>query len=68
MANKRTSLTRFVIPLHRLRLLTVNALQPVNKLSSLQSSNVKSLTRQQLTEQDLVVDPLVVLRCDERIF
>ncbi|RUS82280.1 hypothetical protein EGW08_009958 [Elysia chlorotica] len=51
----------------RLRLLTVNALQPASRLSSSVKSD-RSLMRQQLTEQDLVVDPLAVLRCDERIF
>uniref|UniRef100_A0A0B7A8V5 Integrator complex subunit 2 n=1 Tax=Arion vulgaris TaxID=1028688 RepID=A0A0B7A8V5_9EUPU len=44
----------------KLRLSTVNALQPVRK------SAFK--TASQLMEQDLVVDPLVVLRCDERVF
>lgn len=44
----------------KLRLDTVNALQPTRK-SAFQSSS-------QFTEQDLVIDPLVVLRCDDRIF
>ncbi|CAL1529921.1 unnamed protein product [Lymnaea stagnalis] len=44
----------------KLRLDTVNALQPTRK-SAFQSSS-------QFTEQDLVIDPLVVLRCDDRVF
>ncbi|XP_005110013.1 integrator complex subunit 2 [Aplysia californica] len=39
----------------KLRLSTVNVLQPEGR-------------PEPLTEQDLVVDPLVVLRCDERVF
>ncbi|GFO32796.1 integrator complex subunit 2 [Plakobranchus ocellatus] len=54
----------------RLRLNTVNALQPVSKLgvSSGAQKPAGNQQQQQLTEQDLVVDPLVVLRCDERVF
>ncbi|BFZ18552.1 hypothetical protein BsWGS_21591 [Bradybaena similaris] len=44
----------------KLRLSTVNALQPARKLAFKPAA--------QLNEQDLVVDPLVVLRCDDRVF
>nr|KAI8738299.1 integrator complex subunit 2 [Biomphalaria glabrata] len=44
----------------KLRLDTIKALQPSRK-SPVQIPS-------QLTEQDLVIDPLVVLRCDERVF
>ena len=43
----------------RLRLATVNALQ-------VQPAGL--LKTEPFSEQDVVVDPLVVLRCDERVF
>ncbi|KAH9503168.1 Integrator complex subunit 2 [Bulinus truncatus] len=43
----------------KLRLDTIKSLQPSKK--SIQISS-------QLTEQDLVIDPLVVLRCEDRVF
>ncbi|XP_076024838.1 integrator complex subunit 2 [Genypterus blacodes] len=42
----------------RLWVMTVNALQPSAKL----------LRRQKYTQNDLMVDPLIVLRCDQRVY
>uniref|UniRef100_G3Q9Y3 Integrator complex subunit 2 n=1 Tax=Gasterosteus aculeatus aculeatus TaxID=481459 RepID=G3Q9Y3_GASAC len=42
----------------RLWVMTVNALQPSAKL----------LGQQQYTQNDLMVDPLIVLRCDQRVY
>uniref|UniRef100_A0A8C3AHV3 Integrator complex subunit 2 n=1 Tax=Cyclopterus lumpus TaxID=8103 RepID=A0A8C3AHV3_CYCLU len=42
----------------RLWVMTVNALQPSAKL----------LRQQQYTQNDLMVDPLIVLRCDQRVY
>uniref|UniRef100_A0A3B3DRP1 Integrator complex subunit 2 n=1 Tax=Oryzias melastigma TaxID=30732 RepID=A0A3B3DRP1_ORYME len=42
----------------RLWVMTVNALQPPAKL----------LRQQRYTQNDLMVDPLIVLRCDQRVF
>lgn len=42
----------------RLWVMTVNALQPSPKL----------LRQQRYTQNDLMVDPLIVLRCDQRVF
>lgn len=42
----------------RLWVMTVNALQP----------SVKLLRQQRYTQNDLMVDPLIVLRCDQRVF
>lgn len=42
----------------RLWVMTVNALQP----------SVKLLRQQKYTQNDLMVDPLIVLRCDSRVF
>lgn len=41
----------------RLWVMTVNALQPSAKL----------LRQQRHTQNDLMVDPLIVLRCDQRV-
>lgn len=41
----------------RLWVMTVNALQPSAKL----------LRQQRYTQNDLMVDPLIVLRCDQRV-
>lgn len=38
--------------------MTVNALQPSAKL----------LGQQRYTQNDLMVDPLIVLRCDQRVY
>ena len=43
-----------------LRLATVNALRPVRKSHEFKFS--------QYTETDITVDPLIVLRCDERVY
>lgn len=42
----------------RLWVMTVNALQPSAKL----------LHQQKYTQNDLMVDPLIVLRCDQRVY
>lgn len=42
----------------RLWMMTVNALQPSAKL----------LRQQRYTQNDLMVDPLIVLRCDQRVY
>ncbi|MEQ2259390.1 Integrator complex subunit 2 [Xenotaenia resolanae] len=42
----------------RLWVMTVNALQPSGKL----------LRQQRYTQNDLMVDPLIVLRCDQRVY
>lgn len=38
--------------------MTVNALQP----------SIKLLRQQKYTQNDLMIDPLIVLRCDQRIY
>ncbi len=42
----------------RLWVMTVNALQPSAKL----------LRQHRYTQNDLMVDPLIVLRCDQRVY
>lgn len=42
----------------RLWVMTVNSLQP----------SAKVLRRQKYTQNDLMVDPLIVLRCDQRVY
>ncbi|XP_078235418.1 integrator complex subunit 2 [Pogona vitticeps] len=42
----------------RLWVMTVNALQP----------SVKIVRQQKYTQKDLMIDPLIVLRCDQRVF
>lgn len=42
----------------RLWIMTVNALRPSAKL----------LRQQTYTQNDLMVDPLIVLRCDQRVY
>lgn len=42
----------------RLWVMTVNALQP----------SAKPLRQQSYTQNDLMVDPLIVLRCDQRVY
>lgn len=41
----------------RLWVMTVNALQP----------SVKIVRQQKYTQNDLMIDPLIVLRCDQRV-
>nr|XP_060612777.1 integrator complex subunit 2 [Anolis sagrei ordinatus]XP_060612778.1 integrator complex subunit 2 [Anolis sagrei ordinatus] len=41
----------------RLWVMTVNALQPTNKM----------IRQQKYTQKDLMIDPLIVLRCDQRV-
>lgn len=55
--NKLWMVLNTVMP-RRLWVMTVNALQP----------SVKLLRQQKYTQNDLMVDPLIVLRCDPRVF
>ncbi|XP_051972929.1 integrator complex subunit 2-like [Xyrauchen texanus] len=55
--NKLWMVLNTVMP-RRLWVMTVNALQP----------SVKLLRQQRYTQNDLMVDPLIVLRCDPRVF
>ncbi|TRY97168.1 hypothetical protein DNTS_020330, partial [Danionella cerebrum] len=55
--NKLWMVLNTVMP-RRLWVMTVNALQPTLKL----------LRQQRYTQNDLMVDPLIVLRCDPRVF
>uniref|UniRef100_A0A8C6TTT3 Integrator complex subunit 2 n=1 Tax=Neogobius melanostomus TaxID=47308 RepID=A0A8C6TTT3_9GOBI len=55
--NKLWMALNTVMP-RRLWVMTVNALQPSAKL----------LRQQRYTQNDLMVDPLIVLRCDQRVF
>lgn len=55
--NKLWMALNTVMP-RRLWVMTVNALQPSSKL----------LRQQRYTQNDLMVDPLIVLRCDHRVF
>ncbi|XP_059395291.1 integrator complex subunit 2 [Carassius carassius] len=55
--NKLWMVLNTVMP-RKLWVMTVNALQP----------SVKLLRQQKYTQNDLMVDPLIVLRCDSRIF
>uniref|UniRef100_A0AAY4CIZ7 Integrator complex subunit 2 n=1 Tax=Denticeps clupeoides TaxID=299321 RepID=A0AAY4CIZ7_9TELE len=55
--NKLWMVLNTVMP-RRLWVMTVNALQPPAKL----------LRQQRYTQNDLTVDPLIVLRCDRRVF
>lgn len=47
-----------IVPCDRLWVMTVNALQP----------SVKILHQQRYSQNDLMVDPLIVLRCDQRVY
>lgn len=42
----------------RLWVMTVNALQP----------SAKIVRQQKYTQNDLMIDPLIVLRCDQRVY
>uniref|UniRef100_A0A8C1ANF4 Integrator complex subunit 2 n=2 Tax=Cyprinus carpio TaxID=7962 RepID=A0A8C1ANF4_CYPCA len=55
--NKLWMVLNTVMP-RKLWVMTVNALQPL----------VKLLRQQRYTQNDLMVDPLIVLRCDSRVF
>uniref|UniRef100_A0A8C1WSF0 Integrator complex subunit 2 n=1 Tax=Cyprinus carpio TaxID=7962 RepID=A0A8C1WSF0_CYPCA len=55
--NKLWMVLNTVMP-RKLWVMTVNALQPL----------VKLLRQQKYTQNDLMVDPLIVLRCDSRVF
>ncbi|KAJ0062010.1 hypothetical protein NL108_014917, partial [Boleophthalmus pectinirostris] len=55
--NKLWMALNTVMP-RRLWVMTVNALQPSAKL----------LRQQRYTQNDLMIDPLIVLRCDQRVF
>uniref|UniRef100_A0A6Q2XLY1 Integrator complex subunit 2 n=1 Tax=Esox lucius TaxID=8010 RepID=A0A6Q2XLY1_ESOLU len=55
--NKLWMVLNTVMP-RRLWVMTVNALQP----------SVKILRQQMYTQNDLMVDPLIVLRCDHRVY
>ncbi|XP_043107000.1 integrator complex subunit 2 [Puntigrus tetrazona] len=55
--NKLWMVLNTVMP-RKLWVMTVNALQP----------SVKLLRQQKYTQNDLMVDPLIVLRCDSRVF
>uniref|UniRef100_A0AAR2IYY9 Integrator complex subunit 2 n=1 Tax=Pygocentrus nattereri TaxID=42514 RepID=A0AAR2IYY9_PYGNA len=55
--NKLWMVLNIVMP-RRLWVMTVNALQP----------SVKLLRQHRYTQNDLLVDPLIVLRCDPRVF
>ncbi|XP_030648609.1 integrator complex subunit 2 [Chanos chanos] len=55
--NKLWMVLNTVMP-RRLWVMTVNALQP----------SVKILRQHRYTQNDLMVDPLIVLRCDQRVF
>jgi len=44
---------------HSLKSQTVNALQPCNEGAAM---------REDYTEDDITLDPLIVLRCDNRVF
>ncbi|KAL0182656.1 hypothetical protein M9458_022031, partial [Cirrhinus mrigala] len=55
--NKLWMVLNTVMP-RKLWVMTVNALQP----------SVKLLRQQRYTQNDLMVDPLIVLRCDSRVF
>ncbi|MBN3272797.1 INT2 protein, partial [Polyodon spathula] len=55
--NKLWMVLNTVMP-RRLWVMTVNALQP----------SVKLLRQQKYTQNDLMIDPLIVLRCDQRIY
>lgn len=48
----------YVFLVYRLWVMTVNALQPSAKL----------LRQQRYTQNDLMVDPLIVLRCDQSVY
>ncbi|RXM96651.1 Integrator complex subunit 2 [Acipenser ruthenus] len=55
--NKLWMVLNTVMP-RRLWVMTVNALQP----------SIKLLRQQKYTQNDLMIDPLIVLRCDQRIY